>query len=217
MKHIVKFGGRYEINGIQRFTDLEHPILGIDPDSEDNIYIYISEDPLKVILGSSEVNTWFSATRYYGTGSSYSSANSDDISFSELKGDVIATYRLNLEPHVLSFAFICSPTDKDYLFVNSKVPEGMITVSNMILPEGARYVVRDSIQGELVFRESTGSTLIGWRLFVVTLYSYPEEHSEDWDQVQRFTEGQRVRFNLTMKNLNGEVILDNKQITLIFT
>lgn len=39
MKHIVKFGGRYEINGTQRFTDLEHPILGIDLDSEDNIYI----------------------------------------------------------------------------------------------------------------------------------------------------------------------------------
>lgn len=169
-----------------------------------------------MILGSSEVNTYFSATRYYGTGS-YSNTNSNDISFSELKGDAIATYGLNLEPHVLSFAFICSPTDKDYLFVNSKVPEGMITVSNMVLPEGARYKISNSIQGELVFRESTGSSLIGWRLFVVTLYSYPEEHSEDWTQVQRFTEGQQVRFNLTMKNLNGEVILDNKQITLNFT
>lgn len=214
MKHVVKFGGRYGINEPQQFTDLEHPVLGIDPDSEDNIYI--SEDPLKVILGSSEVNTYFSATRYFGTGSSYSNASSNDISFSELKGDVIATYSLNLEPHVLSFVFICSPTDKDYLFVNSKVPEGMITVSNMVLPEGARYVVRDSIQGNLVF-EITGSALVGWRLSVLSLYSYPEEHSEDWDQVQRFTEGQRVRFNLTMKNPNGEVILDNKQITLIFT
>lgn len=169
-----------------------------------------------MILGSSEVNTYFSATRYYGTGSSSSNASSDDISFSELKGDVIATYRLNLEPHVLSFVFICNPTDKDYLFVNSKVPEGMITVSNMVLPEGARYVVRDSIQGNLVFSEITGSALVGWRLSVLSLYSYPEEHSEDWTQVQRFTEGQRVRFNLTMKNLNGEVILDNKQIALIF-
>lgn len=39
MKHVVKFGGRYGINEPQSFIDLEHPVLGIDPDSEDNIYI----------------------------------------------------------------------------------------------------------------------------------------------------------------------------------
>ncbi len=173
-----------------------------------------------MILGSlAETTTYFPATRNYGTGSSYSNANSNEISLSELQGDAIGTYNLNLEPHILRLVCICKPTDKDYLFVNGSVPDGLITVSDMVLPEGARYAVEGTIQGNLVFRESTGSSLEGWRLSLVALFSYPEEYSdpEDWDQVPRFTRGQQVRFNLTMKKPNGEVILDNKAITLNFT
>lgn len=171
-----------------------------------------------MILGSlAETITYFPAIRNYGTGSSYSNANSNDISLSELQGDATGIYNLDLEPHILRLVCICKPTDKDYLFVRGQVPDGLITVSDMVLPEGARYAVEGTIQGNLVFSEETGSSLEGWRLNLVALFSYPEEHSENWDQVPRFTQGQQVRFNLTMKKPNGEMILDNKAITLNFT
>lgn len=218
MKHVVKFTQPlYGINETRQFENLEHPVLGMDPDGEDNIYT--SEDPFEVILGSlAETTTYFPATRNYGTGSSYANTNSNEISLSKLQGDASGTYNLSLEPHILRLICICKPTDKDYLLVRGSVPDGLITVSDMVLPEGARYAVEGTIQGNLIFREDIGSLLEGWRLSLVALFSYPEGSStENWDQVPRFTKGQQVRFNLTMKKPNGEVILDNKAITLNFT
>lgn len=159
----------------------------------------------------------FSSTRYFGEGNSYNSSQSNYHTLEEVKSGQ-STFSLTNEPHVLSIYLITFRNDND-LVVEGQMPSDLVTVSDVVLPsiEGARYKIQNTIYCYFPGGETQDFNIRGWQGCFATFYSYPEDRSGSWDETPRFTEGQQITFNLTMKNLKGEVILDNKQITLNFT
>ena len=185
---------------------------GVDSDSENNTYI--SKNPYLAFTENVNSELYFVGTRYYGTGGALQSSQTQRLTLTKVQTQT-STWNMNAEPHVFSMFFV-TLGDSDDLFVKGKMPEDLVTISQIQLPDidGARYIIRRTIDG--YFPGGSGFLMTGWQGCFITFFSYPSG-TENYDQAPRFTEGQQITFNLTMKKPNGEVILDNKAITLNFT
>lgn len=164
--------------------------------------------------GNSEFH--FTSSKFYGTGSSSTTVSSNQIYLEELiQGQT--TFNLTLNPHVLSLYSTISGESND-LYTYGNISQNLITYSDIVLPdiEGAWYKVWNYVEPLIESKENLDFMYTGYRGVFITFYSYPEGDIEDFGEVPTFTEGQQITFKLTMKKPSGEVILDNKQITLNF-
>lgn len=159
----------------------------------------------------------FNGTRYFGTGSSYTSSRSNYYTLNEVESGQ-STFNMSVEPHSIGMYLITFSNNKD-LVTKGQIPSDLVTISEVILPsiEGARYKIQNTISCYLPSGDSEDYSIKGWQGRFISFFSYPEDRSGSWDETPNFTKGQQITFKLTMKKPSGEVILDNKQITLNFT
>lgn len=215
MKNLLKFGDDiYGLNQIPMMAYQNYPCMGIDTINESNIYI--SEDPSQFILMGNP-SFHFTGSKFYGDGSSSSTTTSSDITLDQLISGQ-TTFTLNIIPHVLSL-YIQNLGESNYLYAKGSFQEGQINLSNVVLPVEvmeARYTQSGTIFTIATNPNQPNPKCNGWRGSIITIYSYNGE-PESFDDIPTFQEGQQITFNLTMKRPNGEVILDNKAITLNFT
>lgn len=215
MKNLLKFGD--SINGLNHFimsVNQNYPCMGIDTMNESNIYI--SEDPSQFILMGNP-SFHFTGSRYYGNGQGSTNVTGSTITLDQLISGQ-TTFTLNLTPHVLSL-YVENLGESNYLYANGTFQDGQINLSDVVLPvevTEARYTSLGTIWAMATSLNQPNPKCDGWSGSIITIYSYNGE-PESFDDIPTFQEGQQITFNLTMKRPNGEVILDNKAITLNFT
>ena len=176
----------------------------------------MSIDPYTGMLDANKAHIYFGATRYRGSGLSYTSSTTKNFTIQQiLSGD--ADFNTDIHPHVVSLNFVGISNSHYTLFSKGSVPNGLLFISDVSMPdiEGCRYVQNDLVDPYTPSGESE-MTMIGWRMMIANFYSYPEGDIENYDTVPTFQQGQSISFNLTMKKPNGETVFNNTPITLNF-